>query len=136
MKLSKAFKLSLIFCSLGAFTYGQSVNIKGRVSDEEKGVPLEFANIALLDPSDSTVKTGGMTALDGAFAFEAEAGSYILRVGFIGYESHFQTVNLGSKANENFGNIKLLSNATNLEEVTVQGVESRTKVFHLFLLCL
>lgn len=124
MKFSKAYTLTLIFCSIGIFTYGQSVNIKGRVLDQGNGDPLEFANIALLDPADSTVMTGGMTGLDGSFEFEAEAGSYILRVGFIGYDSHFENIDLGSRPNRNFGSIKLTSNATNLEEVTVQGVAS------------
>ncbi|HLW18890.1 MAG TPA: TonB-dependent receptor, partial [Cyclobacteriaceae bacterium] len=116
--------ITLLFLFLGYSSYAQSVHLKGRVTDRSSGNPLEFANIALLSPSDSAVVTGGMTDLDGSFDFQAEAGSYIFRVGFIGYDSYFRDIAIGDRANENFGNIRLTSNATNLEEVTVQGVTS------------
>src|SRR5690554_7229184 len=73
--------ITLLFLFLGYSSYAQSVHLKGRVTDRSSGNPLEFANIALLSPSDSAVVTGGMTDLDGSFDFQAEAGSYIFRVG-------------------------------------------------------
>src|SRR5690554_4272601 len=65
-----------------------------------------------------------MTDLDGTFDFTANPGTYLFRVGFIGYDSYFESISLGERSQEDFGNIKLVSNATNLEEVTVQGVVS------------
>src|SRR5690554_247227 len=102
--------ITLLFLFLGYSSYAQSVHLKGRVTDRSSGNPLEFANIALLSPSDSAVVTGGMTDLDGSFDFQAEAGSYIFRVGFIGYDSYFRDITIGDRANENFGNIRLTSN--------------------------
>src|SRR5690606_14560321 len=124
MKSPYKLLLTLLLLFIGYSGYGQSVHLKGRVTDESSGKSLEFANIALLSPSDSSVVTGGMTGLDGSFDFEAESGSYIFRVRFIGYVSFFRNITLGNRNNENFGNIKLSSSATNLEEVTVQGVTS------------
>src|SRR5690554_1432172 len=115
---------TLLLLSISYSAYAQSVQLKGRATDRSSGSSLEFANIALLSPSDSSVVTGGMTDLDGSFDFQAEAGSYIFRVGFIGYDSYFRNITIGDKSTENFGNIRLTSNATNLEEVTVQGVTS------------
>ncbi|MFC4873851.1 TonB-dependent receptor domain-containing protein [Negadavirga shengliensis] len=102
----------------------QEVTLKGRVQEAESGNPLEFANVALLDESDSSVVTGGMSDIDGAFSFVSKPGSYILRVGFIGYDSHFQRLTLGDRRNVNLGNIKLVYDAASLDEVTVEGVTS------------
>ncbi len=124
MKPPYSLVLTLIILSISYSGLAQTVHLKGRVTDESSGDPLEFANIALLSASDSAVVTGGMTGLDGTFNFDADAGSYIFRVGFIGYESYFRSITIGDRANENFGNIRLSSSATNLEEVTVQGVTS------------
>lgn len=124
MRLRRYHVLTIIVLLLCYSALAQSVHLKGRVTDESTGNPLEFANIALLSPSDSAVVTGGMTGLDGTFDFRAEPGSYIFRVGFIGYESYFRKISIGNRANENFGNIKLVPSAADLEEVTVQGVTS------------
>src|SRR5690554_7157705 len=121
MRLRRYHVLTIIVLLLCYSALAQSVHLKGRVTDESTGNPLEFANIALLSTSDSSVVTGGMTGLDGTFEFSAEAGAYIFRVGFIGYESFFRNITIGDRANQNFGNIRLAANATNLEEVTVQG---------------
>src|SRR5690606_22131314 len=124
MRLRRYHVLTIIVLLLCYSALAQSVHLKGRVTDESTGNPLEFANIALLSPSDSAVVPGGMTGLDGTFDIRAEPGSYIFRVGFIGYESYIRKVSIGNRANENFGNIKLVPSAGDLEEVTVQGVTS------------
>ncbi|WP_114748172.1 TonB-dependent receptor domain-containing protein [Pleomorphovibrio marinus] len=102
----------------------QDVDLKGKVRDAESKEPLEFANVALLDKSDSSVVAGGMSDIDGTFNFVAQPGDYILKVGFIGYDGYYKEVSLGDKRNVNFGNIELLSGATGLDEVTVEGVTS------------
>jgi iron complex outermembrane recepter protein len=102
----------------------QQVNLKGKVLDSKENRPLEFANIALLNPMDSSLITGGMTDLDGTFEFQASSGNYIFRVGFIGYEDYLERIGIGTKNQVNFGTIKLQPNAQNLEEVVVQGVSS------------
>src|SRR5680860_936799 len=124
MKYSIAFTSIIPIILMGFSAFGQTITLMGKVSDADSGNPLEFANVALLDPSDSSVMTGGMTDLNGAFEFDAKAGTYIFRVGFIGYGSFFQDLTLGDRPRVNFGNIKLVSDAADLEEVTVQGVIS------------
>ncbi|MBA4300832.1 MAG: hypothetical protein C0433_12135, partial [Cyclobacterium sp.] len=47
----------------------QEVSLKGKIADGSNEQPLEFANIALLNPADSTLVTGGMSDLDGTFSF-------------------------------------------------------------------
>ncbi|MCH7412770.1 TonB-dependent receptor family protein [Belliella sp. R4-6] len=105
-------------------TKAQSIEIKGKVIEAESSDPLEFANIALLSTEDSTLVTGGMSELDGTFSFTSSPGNYILRVGFIGYESRFRNVTVGEKEVVNVGNVRLRKDAQNLDEVVVEGVTS------------
>lgn len=121
-------KIYSITCFLFLFVTGsisaQQINLKGKVVDLEESRPLEFANIALLSVQDSSVVTGGMTDLDGAFDFDAASGNYIFRVGFIGYEEYFEKIDLGDRNHVNFGVIKLQPDSQNLDEVVVEGVTS------------
>jgi outer membrane receptor protein involved in Fe transport len=112
----------LIFSSLE--TFGQTFTIKGKITDRESNQAMEFANIALLNPNDSSLVTGTISELDGTFSFEAEEGDFILRAGFIGYESLFRNISVGDKSIINVGNLRIRTDATNLQEVTVEGVIS------------
>ncbi|MCC5939362.1 MAG: TonB-dependent receptor [Lunatimonas sp.] len=105
-------------------TQAQDISLRGKVFEESSGKGLEFANVALLSQSDSSVVAGGMTDLDGSFDFVSKPGQYILRIGFIGYDSHYQNLTLGERRTVNLGNISLRSDAANLQEVVVEGVNS------------
>jgi iron complex outermembrane recepter protein len=111
----------LFFASQG---FAQDISLKGRVKEKGSEKPLEFANVALLSVSDSSVIGGGMTGLDGGFDFITKPGKYILRVGFIGYDSHYRNLELGERRNVNLGTINLALDAANLQEVVVEGVNS------------
>jgi iron complex outermembrane recepter protein len=114
------FNLLLVSINVSAQTY----SIKGKVTERDSGNPMEFANIALLNPNDSSLITGAMSELDGTFFFESEKGDFLLRVGFIGYESIFKGISVGDKDVLNVGNIRIRTDATNLQEVIVEGVTS------------
>ncbi|AFL84144.1 outer membrane receptor for ferrienterochelin and colicins [Belliella baltica DSM 15883] len=115
--------LSLLLLSTLPLT-AQEISIRGKVIEAETSNPLEFANIALLAESDSALVTGVVSELDGTFSFTTTAGDYILRVGFIGYESRFKNISLGDKTEENVGNVRLRKDAQSLDEVVVEGVTS------------
>ncbi|RAI95279.1 TonB-dependent receptor domain-containing protein [Algoriphagus yeomjeoni] len=120
---SLSFLLLFTIFSLDAIS--QEIRIKGKVMDGKREAGLEFANIALLSPTDSALVTGGMSDLDGSFEFSASAGDYILRVGFIGYLEFYEKINLGENKNSvNLGTITLEEDAQNLDEVVVEGVTS------------
>ncbi|WP_339866713.1 TonB-dependent receptor [uncultured Algoriphagus sp.] len=109
--------------SLDAFS--QEIKLRGKVMDGKREVGLEFANVALLSPTDSALLTGGMSDLDGNFEFTTTAGDYILRVGFIGYLEFYERVTFAPNRNSvNLGTITLEEDAQNLDEVVVEGVTS------------
>ncbi|MDF2158768.1 TonB-dependent receptor [Algoriphagus sp. CAU 1675] len=122
--MSKRYTLLGLFLLFFGSVFSQEVKIKGKVLDAVENRPLEFANIAFLNPSDSTLITGGMTDLEGLFEFDASLGSYLFRVGFIGYETFYEQITLEDRGQLNLGTIKLESDTENLEEVVVEGVTS------------
>lgn len=55
----------------------------GRIVNE-KGLPLEYANIALLSPIDSTFITGGVSNRNGDFVIPCEYKHLLARVSYVG----------------------------------------------------
>lgn len=113
------FFFSFFFCTLAI----SQVKIKGKVSDAGNEKPLEFANVALLSSGDSSLINGATADLEGNFSFSAQPGSYILRVGFIGYENLYRKLELNENQ-VNLGNLRLAPGEETLDEVTVTGVTS------------
>ncbi|HSF55819.1 MAG TPA: TonB-dependent receptor, partial [Algoriphagus sp.] len=124
MNKYRIFLFLLVFLGLTSFVQAQEVSLKGKIADGSTEEPLEFANIALLNPTDSTLVTGGMSDLDGTFSFVGKPGDYLFRVGFIGYKDFFEKVRLGDRPTMNFGIIKLEPDSQNLDEIVVEGVTS------------
>jgi len=124
MKPTLGLFISFFTLFLSVNSVAQTVTLKGRVVDRGTGDPLEFANIALLSPKDSSLVTGGTADLDGTFNFTAEAGEYIVRAGFIGYEQDYKNVTIGDRPEVNLGRFRLTSTAEALDEVVVEGVTS------------
>ena len=61
--------------------------IKGKVIESSENVPMEFANIVLLNSSDSSQVTGTVTNKEGLFEItRVRPGSYYVTIGFIGFE--------------------------------------------------
>lgn len=95
----------------------------GKLQDAQTGKPVEYASVALLRATDSTVVTGMLSKNNGDFIFEQVAfGRYLLKINFIGYESVFRPATLNAKNNSvDIGNIKLKPNVKSLAAVEVVG---------------
>ena len=61
--------------------------IKGVILDKGTGQPMEYANVAIYNSSDSTLFTGGITNAKGEFEIRGMTyGDYYLEAKFIGFE--------------------------------------------------
>lgn len=83
--------LGTMFFHLNAAASNEETPPEGRMTgyviDSANTVPVEFANIALYNASDSTLVTGGITNSEGRFELSSVPdGDYYLIVHFIGYE--------------------------------------------------
>ncbi len=101
--------------------------ITGKVFDFNAGVPVEYANILLLNQKDSTQAGGTVTGKNGVFSISGiKDGIYLVNVRFIGYESKvIRNLAVSSSKNKiDLGNIYLKQAAINLQNVIVQGERS------------
>lgn len=63
---------------------GQGQEITGRVIDEQSQ-PMPFANVMLVNRSDSAFIAGAVTKDDGTFTIETDRNNGLLKVSSIGY---------------------------------------------------
>ena len=94
----------------------------GHVVDSHRQ-PIEFANVALLSPTDSTLITGGVTNEDGLFVIPCEAHRAIVRVSCVGYRTMYHAYPTG-----NIGTIALQGSTNNLKTVVVKAMRQSIKM--------
>ena len=87
----------------------------GKVVDEA-GMPAEFANVMLLNASDSAFIAGTMTDNKGAFSLTGNAARPLIKVSYLGYKSRVL-----DGAQPDLGTITLEPEATQLGEVVIKG---------------
>ena len=87
----------------------------GRIVDVHHR-PIDFANVALLNVSDSSLINGGVTNENGQFVIPCEATKAIVRVSCVGYHTAVDTYNTGK-----IGTITLKEATMNLQKVVVKA---------------
>ena len=87
----------------------------GRLIDSH-GLPVEFANIKLLSPQDSSFLCGGVTNANGDFVIPCERRQAIMKISFVGYKTICRLVDIA-----HIGNVRMQADAYNLKQVVVKG---------------
>ncbi len=87
----------------------------GRLIDNHN-MPVEFANIQLLNPQDSTFICGGVSNANGDFVIPCEHRQAIMKVSYVGYKTISRLVNIAR-----IGNVRMEANAYQLKGVTVNA---------------
>lgn len=106
----------------------QNASIQGSVLDQVNQEPLEYANVVLFQPSDSSLVNGVVTQADGSFLMEkVPPGTYYLQVQFVGYESErIDNIILRQGQTRDAGAIQLSANEQLLNEIRVTGEKAST----------
>ena len=89
--------------------------ISGRVIDEQSQ-PMPFANVVLLNRTDSVFIVGAVTKDDGTFTIETDKQDGLLKVSSVGYIISYIDAQQG-----NVGDIKMQPDTQMLGEVVVKG---------------
>ena len=110
----KRYSFTLMMAMLAVIT-AAAKTFTGRVV-EETHAPIPFANVVLLNSSDSAFVAGTMTDDRGLFALTGDAMKPIIKISYLGYK----TLVLDA-AGSNLGTIALEPEATMLGEVVVKG---------------
>jgi ferric enterobactin receptor len=107
-------------------TRGGVFKISGKVADQTGENPLEFATVTLLLAQDSSAISGAVTNAEGNFTLKAKAGEYILKTGFLGFESQLISGIVVNADNPLFEipTIFLKPQETTLDEVEIQAEKS------------
>lgn len=97
--------------------------ISGNVIDEATKKPLEYATVKLLKLPDSTLVTGSISGVDGAFELNAKTGGkFLVEIHFLGYDIFTKAVELTKENNKiKLGEIKIHPDSENIDEVVVKG---------------
>ena len=100
-----------------------STRYKGHIIDE-KGLPIAYANVYLLSPSDSVrVIGGGVSNEAGLFVIPCDAKPVVARISFLGYK----TVTRQFNSNE-LGTIQMQPDSYRLNGVEVKGTRPLVRI--------
>ena len=99
-----------------------STRYKGNIIDE-KGLPIAYANVCLLHPSDSTVVGGGVSNEAGLFVIPCDVKPVVARISFVGYK----TITRQFRGNE-LGTIRMQPDSYRLNGVEVKGTRPLVRI--------
>lgn len=105
---------------LSAMTPMMAQNITGKVVDT-KGEPLAFANVVLLNRTDSAFVKGAVSGEDGSFVIDSSCNGGIIKVTSVGYKTVCKDCD-----SENIGIIKMKEDSETLGEVVVKSSLPKT----------
>ena len=110
----------ITFLCFSAITPMMAQDIKGKIVDE-KGEPLAFANVVLLNRQDSAFVKGVVSGEDGHFAIDSTCNNGIIKVTSVGYKTAWKDC-----TGENAGVIKMVADSKVLGEVVVKSLLPKT----------
>ena len=110
----------ITFLCFSAITPMMAQDIKGKIVDE-KGEPLAFANVMLLNRQDSAFVKGVVSGEDGHFAIDSACNNGIIKVTSVGYKTAWKDC-----TGENASVIKMVADSKVLGEVVVKSLLPKT----------
>ena len=96
-------------------THKTDRHLTGIIIDEQ-GQPVAYANIAVLNPADSTLLCGGVSNESGYFAIPYEQEKTLIRISYVGYKTIYRLCD-----RENVGTIRMHPDSYKLNGVEVKG---------------
>ena len=123
MKHQKHYRRFLfLLAMLSATTFAIAQNITGRIIDEQSQ-PMPFANVVLVNCTDSTYIAGAVTKDDGTFSITTDKQDGLLKVSSVGYILMYIDAWQG-----NMGDIQMQPDTQTLGEVVVKGERPQYKM--------
>ena len=96
-------------------THKTDRHLTGTIIDENRQ-PVAYANIALLNPADSTLLSGGVSNESGYFAIPYEQEKTLIRISYVGYKTIYRLCD-----KDNVGTIRMHPDSYKLNGVEVKG---------------
>ncbi len=136
MKFSLPFFVFICFVLFATNSFAQAPaqqsppqigTVIGIVSDSLTGQKIEYAAVAIIAVTDSTVKGGGITGADGSFSVsKLPPGKFMVRITFMGYKEWYSAPFTISMMNvqHDAGAIKLRASDAQLNTVVIEEQRS------------
>ena len=108
-------------------THKTDRHLTGTIIDEQ-GQPVAYANIAILNPTDTTLLSGGVSNESGYFAIPYDQPTILARISYVGYKTIYKRCDQPEA-----GTIRLQPETVSLKGVQVKGerIVSTTENGHL-----
>ncbi|MBK7872813.1 MAG: TonB-dependent receptor [Saprospiraceae bacterium] len=115
--------LATLFVNITLAQDSEKVSILGKLTDQSNK-PMDFANVLLLNPTDSSLVKGTITDAEGAYLFEmVEDGNYLISATMVGFQPTYYgpiEVRLATKQKVEIPQLQLGS-GVDLQQVTVKA---------------
>ncbi|MBR1462788.1 MAG: TonB-dependent receptor [Prevotella sp.] len=96
-------------------THKTDRHLTGSIIDEQ-GLPVAYANIAVLNPADSTLLSGGVSNESGYFAIPIEQVEVLVRISYVGYKTVYRLCD-----KPEVGTVRMRPDNYTINGVIVQG---------------
>ena len=96
-------------------THKTDHHLTGTIIDE-KGLPVAYANVAILNPADSALLSGGVSNESGYFAIPYEQERVLARISYVGYKTIYRMCD-----KPEVGTIRMRPDNYTLNGVEIQG---------------
>jgi len=117
----KRILLFTLFCFIIFNAISQNFSIRGKVINTGNE-SLPGATVLLLQPSDSTMVDFALTNNNGIFEIpEVKRNNYLLRISFVGFDSHFQAITPPEGRLLDLGTIVMTNEGITLSVVSITG---------------
>ena len=103
-------------------THKTDRHLTGTIVDEQ-GLPVAYANVAVMNAADSTLLSGGVSNESGYFAIPIEQTAVLARISYVGYKTVWR-----QSSREHLGTIRLQPESYTINGVTVEGERPKVKL--------
>ena len=103
-------------------THKTERHLTGTIIDET-GQPVAYANVAVLNPADSTLLCGGVSNESGFFVIPIDQPNILARISYVGYKTIYKQCD-----NTELGTIRMQPETMTLKGVTVKGERPKVQL--------
>ena len=103
-------------------THKTDRHLTGTIVDEQ-GLPVAYANVAVMNAADSALLSGGVSNESGYFAIPIEQTAVLARISYVGYKTVWR-----QSSREHLGTIRLQSESYTINGVTVEGERPKVRL--------
>lgn len=107
-------------------THKTDRRLTGTIVDEQSH-PVAYANVAILNPTDSTLLSGGVSNESGYFAIPYEQNKILARISYVGYKTIYRICD-----QPKVGTIRLQPDNYTIKGVMVQGERPKVQLCRMW----